>query len=89
MRKCFLMMLAAAVGLAASQASAADLPSKAPAYIPPVPRPLTWTGCYIGGNIGGVFSNAKANFGFAEVSNDNSTFAVGGQIGCDYQFSGG
>ena len=37
MRKYFLMMLAAAFGLAASQASAADLPRKAPAYIPPAP----------------------------------------------------
>ena len=88
MRKCVLTMLAAAFGLAASQVLAADLPSKAPAYVPPPLRPITWTGCYIGGNIGGVFSNAKADFGFAEVSNNNSTFAVGGQIGCDYQFSG-
>ncbi|MGB8619683.1 MAG: hypothetical protein WCD65_19470, partial [Pseudolabrys sp.] len=37
MRKYSLMMLAAAFGLAASQASAADLPRKAPAYIPPAP----------------------------------------------------
>jgi outer membrane immunogenic protein len=89
MRNCFLGMLVAALGLAASQVSAADLPSKAPAYIPPPARPITWTGCYVGGNIGGIFSNAKADFGFADVSNDTSTFAVGGQIGCDYQFSGG
>ena len=55
MRKSSLALLAAAIGLAASQASAADLPSKAPAYVPPAPPPLTWTGCYIGANVGGAW----------------------------------
>ena len=51
MRRHSLMLLAAAaIGLAASQASAADLQvRKAPAYVPP--PPVTWTGCYIGANI--------------------------------------
>ena len=58
MRKHTLSVLAAAaVGLTASMASAADLPRKAPAYVPPpAPPPITWTGCYIGGNVGGVFT---------------------------------
>jgi len=89
MRKYSLMLLAAVVGLAASQASAADLPRKAPAYIPPPPPPVTWTGCYIGGNIGGAFGDASVNFPGGEVSSNGSGFAGGGQIGCDYQFSGG
>jgi outer membrane immunogenic protein len=91
MRKHSLMLLAAAtIGLAASQASAADLPRKAPAYVPPAPPPVTWTGCYIGANIGGIFGHARANVaGFGEVSSDNGGFAGGGQIGCDYQFTGG
>jgi hypothetical protein len=90
MRKSSLTLLVAAtIGLAASQASAADLPRKAPAYVPPAPPPITWTGCYIGANIGGIFTDRKADFGFGEVSTDNSGFAGGGQIGCDYQFSGG
>jgi outer membrane immunogenic protein len=90
MRKSSLMLLAAAtIGLAASQALAADLPRKAPAYVPPAPPPVTWTGCYIGANIGGVFGRANADFGFGSVSSDNSGFAGGGQIGCDYQFAGG
>ena len=89
MRKYSLMLLAAVVGLAASQASAADLPRKAPAYIPPAPPPVTWTGCYIGGNIGGAFGDASVNFPGGEVSSNGSGFAGGGQIGCDYQFSGG
>jgi outer membrane immunogenic protein len=91
MRKSSLTLLAAAaIGLAASQASAADLPRKAPpAYIPPAPPPITWTGCYIGANIGGIFGRREADFGFGDnLSSDNSGFAGGGQIGCDYQFVG-
>ena len=89
MRKSSLMLLAAAIGLAASQASAADLPRKAPAYIPPAPPPITWTGCYIGANIGGIFGRFKAEGPFGgEFSEDGSGFAGGGQIGCDYQFAG-
>ena len=89
MQKHSLMLLAAAIGLAATQASAADLPRKAPAYVPPAPPPITWTGCYIGANVGGIFGHAKADFGFGELSTNNSGFAGGGQIGCDYQFTGG
>ena len=90
MRKRSLILLAAAtIGLAASQASAADLPRKAPAYMPPPPPPMTWTGCYIGGNIGGAFGDASLSGPGGTVSTDGSGFAGGGQIGCDYQFSGG
>jgi outer membrane immunogenic protein len=91
MQKHTLMLLAAAtIGLAATQALAADLPRKAPpAYVPPAPPPITWTGCYIGANIGGIFSQGDATFNFVEVSRNNSGFAGGGQIGCDYQFAGG
>ena len=88
MRKSSLTLLAAAIGLAASQASAADLPRRAPAYIPPAPPPITWTGCYIGANIGGIFGRREADFSFGNLSSDNSGFAGGGQIGCDYQFVG-
>jgi outer membrane immunogenic protein len=35
-----------------SVASAADLPTKAPAYKAPVAVPYNWTGWYVGGNIG-------------------------------------
>ena len=92
MRKQSLMLLAAAtVGLAISQASAADLPRKAPPpAAPPPPPPITWTGCYIGANIGGIFGRGDAHFnGFEVGSNERSGFTGGGQIGCDYQFSGG
>jgi outer membrane immunogenic protein len=90
MRRHSLILLAAAtIGLAASQASAADLPRKAPAYVPPPPPPVTWTGCYIGANIGGAFSHASLNGAAGTVSSNGDGFAGGGQIGCDYQFTGG
>ena len=92
MRKSSLTLLAAAIGLAASQASAADLPRKAPAYVPPAPPPLTWTGCYIGANVGGAWGRFRLEGPFggsAEQSTNNASFVGGGQIGCDYQFSGG
>ena len=90
MRKSSLTLLAAVIGLAASQASAADLPRKAPVYVPPAPPPITWTGCYIGANVGGVFARRSADFAFGTLDSDtNSGFAGGGQIGCDYQFAGG
>ena len=92
MRKSSLALLAAAIGLAASQASAADLPRKAPAYVPPAPPPLTWTGCYIGANLGGAWGRFTLEGPFggsADRSTNNASFVGGGQIGCDYQFAGG
>jgi outer membrane immunogenic protein len=91
MRKHYLMLLAAAtIGLAASQALAADLPRKAPPKpLPPPPPPITWTGCYIGGNVGGIFGRGETTFNFGEISTNNSGFVGGGQIGCDYQWPGG
>src|ERR1700687_3942200 len=93
MRKCSLTLLAAAaIGLTASQGvSAADLgrriPPPAPAYNPPAPLPYVWTGCYIGGNVGGAWGRIDVSdvAGSGSVSATNSGFAGGGQIGCDYQ----
>ncbi len=90
--KRILLAALATTALCSASALAADLPQrpvyKAPVMVAPAP---TWTGCYIGGNIGGAFGTASAteNLTGAEVSGDNSGFAGGGQIGCDYQFSGG
>ena len=84
------IITAASLAIGLSQfASAADLPRRAPAYIPPPPPPVTWTGCYIGGNIGGAFGDASLTVAGSTVSGNGSGFAGGGQIGCDYQFSGG
>jgi len=63
MRKYSLTLVAAAtIGLTATQALAADLPRKAPAYVPPAPPPVTWTGCYIGANVGGIFTSGSVTF---------------------------
>jgi len=96
MRKSVLMLIAAVViDLTASQrALAADIarpphPYVPPAYASPVaPVPITWTGCYVGGNIGGAWSNVDlSGVSGANFSATNSGFAGGGQIGCDYQWN--
>jgi len=50
--------------------------------------PISWTGCYVGGNIGGAWSNVDlSGVSSANFSATNSGFAGGGQIGCDYQWN--
>jgi outer membrane immunogenic protein len=70
----------------ASAASAADLPVpvKTPPPIAAGPVPFSWTGCHVGGNVGGAFSYDKIR-----SSGDFSSagFVGGGQVGCDYQFA--
>ena len=78
-------------------ASAADLPARPYTKAPPLqPVPVTWSGCYLGGNIGAGWDRFSAGeVGFAGVptpfvdygSNTGSSFIGGGQIGCDYQFA--
>jgi len=63
--------------MAIGAAVAADLAVKAPAA-PPLAAAYNWTGCYVGGHIGGAFDNR-----------DSSGFLGGGQVGCDYQFAPG
>jgi outer membrane immunogenic protein len=69
-------------------ANAADIGVRPPAYVPP---PFSWTGFYIGGNIGGAWyqSDVTDNFFglvFHNPSN-NGVFIGGGQVGFNYQFS--
>ena len=91
-RRSLSLVTAAMIGLAAGQAFAADLPRKAPAYVPPAPPPLyVWTGCYIGANVGGAFAHIDVTdvaSGFSGSKSSETSFAGGGQIGCDYQFTG-
>jgi opacity protein-like surface antigen len=83
----------------AGAASAADLPLKSE---PPVAPRFTWTGCYLGGQIGGGFAKkditdpvglvqesflAGSTTGITTVSPSPSGVVIGGQIGCDYQFA--
>ena len=88
-RRSLILLAAAAIGLAASQASAADLPRKAPAYVPPpAPPPYVWTGCYLGANVGAAWAHVDVDnvtTGGSISRTSNTGFAGGGQIGCDYQ----
>jgi len=91
--KRILLATVAMTALGSASALAADLPQR-PEYKAPVmvAAPVAnWTGCYIGGNIGGAFGNASVtdNTSGGTVSGNGSGFAGGGQVGCDYQFSGG
>jgi outer membrane immunogenic protein len=87
MKKILVALSAMAISTAA--ASAADLPART--YSPPPPPPLpifTWTGFYIGANIGGAWSNNRWTDTLL-VTNFNNTnsgvFIGGGQIGGNYQ----
>ena len=66
---------------------AADMGLQPPGF---VTAPATWTGCYIGGNIGGGW-NLISGFdptNMVPAGNANGYGVVGGgQVGCDYQIS--
>jgi outer membrane immunogenic protein len=78
---------AALIALGTGVAGAADMPIKAPpVYMPPA---FNWTGCYIGGNIGGAWtqSNWTDNLLGVNWNNTSDTRFIGGfQGGCNYQF---
>jgi outer membrane immunogenic protein len=76
----------------ASGAAAADLP--APVYTKaPAAAPIavyTWTGCHVGGHVGGLVSEDRTIGVSGHVIDFSSPgFVGGGQIGCDYQFNSG
>jgi outer membrane immunogenic protein len=99
MRRVIGLVTAAAsiVVAGAGIASAADLAVKAR----PMPvAAYSWTGCYVGGNIGGKSARTSGGVDVAAAtgpggafgafstplnSNDASTFIGGGQIGCNWQ----
>lgn len=65
----------ALLALSATTASAAD-------YALPAPLTFNWTGCYIGGNLGGGASKDRTAVDFGAAG-----FVGGGQAGCDHQFA--
>jgi outer membrane immunogenic protein len=77
----------ALLGLGTGMAGAADLPVKSP---PPYgPPPFTWTGFYIGANVGGAWSqttNWTDTFGLNWSNGNNRRFIGGGQLGFNYRF---
>jgi outer membrane immunogenic protein len=90
------VLLASAALLAqiASPALAADWPVIAPTYevAPPPPAVYSWwTGCYLGGNIGGAWGRPNYTFDNAVVIESFEFTPVGliggGQLGCQYQWN--
>ncbi len=84
----------AALALGLTTATAADLRARPTPYAPPAPvyapPAFSWTGFYLGGNIGGAWAHRdvtdtlfRANF---NNGNDNGVFIAGGQVGYNWQF---
>ncbi len=91
------LLAAAAASLACgSTASAADMAVKAPRIAPPIAA-FSWTGCYIGGDVGHAWARdrddetvtatgAPSGFSPAGAANLNG-WKLGGYLGCNYQIS--
>src|SRR6516165_6489565 len=81
--------------LVAAPAMAADL--RPPVYKAPPPPPsyyFSWTGCYFGGNVGGMWVHKEITLTgpvfFGDTFSADAAGAAGGlQGGCNYQFAGG
>src|SRR5262249_30225463 len=73
-------------------ANAADVPPYAPPVAPSVylPAPFSWTGFYIGLNLGGAWSQRNLTDTLLGLNlsnvNDRGAFIGGGQLGYNYQF---
>jgi outer membrane immunogenic protein len=96
--KKLLLASAAMLALFGGSATAADLAVKQPVYrAPPPVYVFSWTGCYIGGNVGGVWIRkdetltttfGPAGPGTAFGSHDADSVIGGVQGGCNYQVGG-
>lgn len=71
---------------------AADL--RMPVKSPVIAPPFSWTGCYVGGNAGGVSARIAHGVTVPDVpvidiqsSGRDTGFIGGGQIGCNWQYS--
>jgi outer membrane immunogenic protein len=87
--KKFLFAVTAVSALIAGPAMAADLPVRAPAAYspPPIITYYSWTGCYVGGNVGAGWAGGSITGPAGGVASGSSSaaFMGGGQFGCDYQ----
>ncbi|WP_407168426.1 outer membrane beta-barrel protein [Bradyrhizobium sp. ORS 111] len=92
MKKFLLATVAATVVALGATAQAADLGAR-PYYqkAPPAPvyaAPLyNWTGFYIGGHLGGVFSGSDNTFNGLALTDSSARFMGGVQAGYDWQLS--
>jgi outer membrane immunogenic protein len=76
-------------------ANAADVYARPAPYAPPppvyAPPPFSWTGFYLGGNIGGAWVHRDVFDPFLGVNfgsgNSNSAFIGGGQLGYNWQIN--
>jgi len=97
---CSKTILAAAISaiVITHVASAADMPVKAPPV--PVPPAISWTGFYVGANVGGGWGNHDVSYGLNDPlmtaiipagippSSFNTSGAIGGlQLGYNWQFN--
>ena len=89
MRLKFVALLLASVSVGAVQSAvAADLPARGPVYkAAPAPMAFSWTGCYVGGNVGGVWidNDWTTAGGVGAGGHTASGVTAGGQVGCNYQ----
>ncbi|HYW64777.1 MAG TPA: outer membrane beta-barrel protein [Bradyrhizobium sp.] len=101
MNKLLTGSIAAIAMVVAVPALAADLAPRYTKAPPPAPVMVyNWTGCYIGGNVGGGWGRIRENRtdvvlgttvvpAAADFGSSEGTGVIGGaQIGCDYQFAG-
>lgn len=100
MRKMLFLQVAACAAGLATPVIAADLPLKTEMPVAPL---FSWTGCYLGGHIGGAraskamtdpvqlvqdtLNGAPSTTGVTTVTTTPTGAVIGGEIGCDYQFS--
>jgi outer membrane immunogenic protein len=86
--KKILLASVATVALFSVSAFAADMPTKGPVY-KAAPAPVfSWTGCYVGANVGGLWAEKKwfdGPTGTFDGKQDPSGFLGGVQTGCNYQ----
>jgi outer membrane immunogenic protein len=86
-----LLLSTVALATLAGSAFAADLPSRkeAPVYVAPPPA-FSWTGFYVGADIGGAFASTSLTdtvLGLTSHSLDTSGVMGGGYIGYNYQLN--